>query len=163
MITNRSNSTIKLLPVSFVILAIVAVACTPQQLSHSEFKSLPITGWNATVPLHFAPLITDSDDVFNIDVAVRHLNSYPYSNLDLAIDMIDSTHHATRHMVHFNLADKFGDWTGSGFGSLYQAKEHVATGVKASQVKSVVVWHLMPSDKPLDGISEIGLILSHSH
>lgn len=146
---------------TLVIAAVVlmAVGCERKPvLPHAEFKHLPAVGWQRTSPVSFSPEFDDSTATYDIKLAVRHSNTYAFSNLSLVVDLIAEDSTATRIPVSITLADEFGNWTGGGFGTLYQQSTAVASGVMPSQANRVLVWQVMEPCDTLVGIADVGII-----
>ena len=126
-------------------------------MSHSCYSNLPSIGWLRVKPIALIPEYDDSTRRYDLYLAVRHENSYQYSNLSLAVDVTASNSTANRKSIEMKLADDYGNWTGGGFGALYQAEVAIATGVAPSDVSSVVVWQTMEGCDTLRGVVNVGL------
>lgn len=127
-------------------------------MAHSAFVHLPNDGWQRTMPLSFSPEYDDSAARYDVTLAVRHNNSYRYSNLSLVVDVIAADSAVSRKQVNMVLADGYGNWTGGGFGTLYQVTEPVALGISPNQAHSVVVWQAMNDCDTLRGLADVGII-----
>ena len=114
------------------------------------------------MPIKFFPEYADSSLTYDIQLSIRHNNSYQFSNLSLAVDMVDSVKVIHRKEVDFELSDSYGNWKGAGFGALYQASIVVANGVKPSEVKSIVVWQTMENCDVVKDVMDIGITVSPS-
>lgn len=113
------------------------------------------------MPLKFTPQLADSTvQSYCVDVAVRHNSSYPYSNLNLVVDFIDSHYKVVRHKVVIPIANDYGNWNGTGFGHLYQDKVTVSTGVNPASLHSVVVWQAMKGCDRVTDIENVGIIIT---
>ena len=67
----------------------IATACQYKPvMSHADFKHMPSQGWQRTLPLCFMPEYDDSTGRYELLLAVRHDNTYPYRNLSLVVDII---------------------------------------------------------------------------
>lgn len=129
-------------------------------MSHASFVHLPATGWQRTLPLTFMPEYDDSATTYDIKLAIRHDNSYRYSNLSLVVDIIDEDSVVNRSMVDMTLADEYGNWTGGGFGALYQDAVTIAHVIDPGDASSVVVWHTMQGCDTLRGLVDLGIIVN---
>lgn len=127
-------------------------------MAHAQFKHLPDGGWQRVMPLTFSPEYDDSAAVYDLSLVVRHYNSYRYSNLSLVVDVIAEDSTIDRHPVDMVLADEFGNWSGGGFGSLYQDKVALAHSVSPARARSIVVWQSMGDCDTLQGLSDIGIL-----
>lgn len=129
-------------------------------MSHASFVSMPATGWQQAMPLTFAPEYDDSSRVYRLTLAVRHDNSYPYRNLSLVVDAIAADSTVNRQTVDMTLADEYGNWTGGGFGTLYQKAVTIAHGIRPADVRSVVIWQSAQGCDTLHGLVNVGIITS---
>ena len=147
-------------------LAVVAAllilpACQRQPvLPHAQFVHLPLSGWQRTLPVTFTPQYDDSTLNYDITLAVRHGSSYAFSNLALVVDVIAADSTVSRSSVDLRLADEYGNWTGGGFGPLYQNKVPIAADLSPSQARSVVVWQTMNGCDTLHNVVDLGIIIT---
>lgn len=129
-------------------------------MSHARFLHLPTTGWQRTLPLTFMPEYDDSAATYDIKLAIRHDNTYRYRNLSLVVDIIDVDSVVNRNTVDMTLADEYGNWTGGGFGTLYQDEVTIAHVIDPGDASSVVVWQTMQGCDTLRGLVDVGIIVS---
>ena len=127
-------------------------------MAHAQFKHLPAVGWQRSKPLMFQPQYDDSTATYDVMLAVRHSNSYPYRNLSLVVDIVDTDSAVNRRRLNVALADEYGNWLGGGFGSLYQDKVTIATGLAPVQASAVKVWQVMSGCDTLHGVADVGVI-----
>lgn len=127
-------------------------------MAHSSFVHLPVNGWLQSVPLRFQPEYDDSALIYSLTLAVRHDISYPYRNLSLVVDIFADDSVVTRKTVYLVLADQYGNWTGGGFGSLYQDTVNVSSVIDPGDASSIVVWQAMHDCDTLHGLVDVGLI-----
>ena len=136
----------------------IATACQHKPvMAHADFKHMPSQGWQRTLPLCFMPEYDDSTGRYELLLAVRHDNTYPYRNLSLVVDIIaaDSTIH--RQAVDVTMADEYGNWTGGGFGTLYQKQVTLSRDIAPAAAHSVVVWQAMEGCDTLQGLVDMGI------
>lgn len=129
-------------------------------MAHSHFVNLPAGGWQRTMPLVFEPVYDDSARTYQLSLAVRHDNTYSYANLSLVVDVISIDSLVSRQNVNIALADEYGNWTGAGFGALYQDKVSIASVIDPDDARSIVVWQAMDSCDILQGLVNVGIIAS---
>jgi gliding motility-associated lipoprotein GldH len=128
----------------------------------AQFKTLPSEGWSKNQPIKFSPEYADSTLTYDILLSIRHNNSYQFSNLSLAVDMVDSVKIIHRKDIDFELSDNYGNWKGSGFGALYQASIVIATGIKPTDVNSIVVWQTMANCDIVKDVVDMGITVTPS-
>ena len=128
-------------------------------MAHSSYVHLPTQGWLKTTPLTFSPEYDDSLSTYSLVLAIRHNNSYRYRNLSLVVDLIAVDSVVSRKMVNMQLADEYDNWTGGGFGTLYQDTVLLAGVIDPGDAESVVVWQAMQQGDTLKGVTDIGLIV----
>lgn len=142
------------------VVAVMLFGCRQKPvMAHSRFLHLPAEGWLKNSPLTFSPEYDDSAATYSLVLAVRHNNSYRYCNLSLAVDFIAVDSVISRTMVNMRLAYEFGNWTGGGFGTLYQDTVLLAGVVDPGDAGKVVVWQAMNGCDTLRGLTDIGLIV----
>ena len=137
-------------------------ACSFKQDTMAQFKTLPSDGWSKNQPIKFSPEYADSTLTYDILLSIRHNNSYQFSNLSLAVDMVDSVKIIHRKDIDFELSDNYGNWKGSGFGALYQASIVIATGIKPTDVNSIVVWQTMANCDIVKDVVDMGITVTPS-
>ena len=89
---------------------------------------------------------------------LRHDNYYPYRNLYVKIDYFKNGKQVSTSDVNVALADKFGNWYGSGLGGLYQLTVPLRSKVAPGQFDEVTIWHNLRQDT-VKNIANIGLAL----
>lgn len=137
-------------------------ACSPKHSSYSEFTDVPESGWTHNSPLYFTPQYGDSAGVYDIAVSIRHDQAYAYRNLSITADFIGDNYKLTRRIINVELADVYGTWKGSGFGSLYQFKQTVLTKVPANSVHRIVLWQTMNDIDTVHNICDVGILITPS-
>ena len=129
-------------------------------MAHSAFTHLPNGGWQRTMPLSFRPEYDDSAARYDVTLAVRHDNSYRFRNLSLVVDIFAEDSTVNRQTVDMALADEYGNWTGGGFGALYQDQMTIARAASPADAHSVVIWQAMPGCDTLQGLVNVGIIVA---
>ena len=138
---------------------LVMAACQRKPvMTHATFVHLPADGWQRTLPLAFSPEYDDSTAAYNVTLAVRHDNSYRYRNLSMVVDVIAADSTVNRQTVNMTLADQYGNWTGGGFGALYQSTVPVVEAVTPDKARSIVIWQSMDGCDTLRGLVNVGII-----
>ncbi len=146
---------------AIVAVLLIAAGCERKPvMAHAQFKHLPPGGWQRVMPLSFQPQYDDSTATFDLSIAVRHDNSYRYSNLSLIVDVIGSDSTIARHPVNIALADEYGNWLGGGFGALYQDAVELVNGINPDQARTVIVWQAMAGCDTLTGLVNLGIIVN---
>lgn len=147
-----------------VIAAVVFIVtgCDRPVLPHAQFIHLPESGWKYQSPVTFHPVYDDSTRTYDITLAVRHQSNYAFATLPLAVDIVDADSVVHRQLLDMRLADEYGNWSGGGFGTLYQQQTSIARGIKPSEVASVVVWQALDSTHSLKGVVDVGIFCNPS-
>ena len=127
-------------------------------MAHSAFYHFPQWGWAHNAPVVFTPEYDDSLLTYSLVLAIRHDNSYRYRNLLLTVDLVAADTVVTRRKVNMTLANEYGNWTGGGFGSLYQDTVRIADVIDPGDACRVVVWQTMAGCDTLRGVVNLGLI-----
>lgn len=145
-------------------LIVVAMAtslggCDFNHSPHGSFKPIPAQGWNKDLSLSFKPQWGDTTKHHDILISVRHDSNYKYSNLCLVVDLVGYENRLDRRKVNFILADRHGNWLGSGFGSLYQSTLVLGQDIDPKSVKEIVVRQGMNNIDVVAGINDVGIII----
>lgn len=158
----RIKGTIGLIVTVIVIIQCIMTSCAPTGHSSGSFKALPVgEGWNRSMPLVFEPEYNDSNATYDIVVAIRHTNMFQYSNMPLMVDLLgDSARLTSRVPIEIDVADEYGNWHGTGFGTMYQCKALVAQAMTPAQARKVIVWQAMSDTAMVQGITEVGVLVN---
>lgn len=134
----------------FFIVASVMVGCDDKTI-YSEYHTLPLSGWDADSILVFNVEIQDTISEYDIIVDVRHTTAYQYQNMWLFVNT---------DTIDFYLADRRGQWLGSGGGELrempvlYKQKVRFHTvGTYTYTIRQAM------RNKHLSGVRDVGLII----
>ncbi len=140
--------------------ALILVGCQRKPvMAHAKFMHLPLNGWQRHLSLTFKPQYDDSAATYDLTLAVRHDVSYAYRDLSLVVDVIGAHAAIDRKAITMPLADEYGNWTGGGFGALYQGTVTIASGIHPDEAQSVVVWQAMASCDTLHGVLDVGVVV----
>ena len=144
-----------------IVIAVFVLSVTACQrqpvLPTARFTHLPTDGWVSSAPLSFSPTYGDSTAAYELILAVRHTNRYRYRNLSLVVDVIAADSSVNRKTFDLSLADEYGNWSGGGFGALYQATQPIIGGVTPDKARRVVVWQTMAGCDTLHGVVDVGV------
>lgn len=134
---------------------LLMLACTDRRHNgYSEFHRITGGMWRYGAEVFFTPVHSDSLCPGRFVVALRHDNSYPYT--DIRLEVIHNNGVAEiRDTVDIQLADAYGQWNGSGIGTSFQIADTLPRAMHASGTM-VRLRHLMRTDT-LRGISQAGL------
>lgn len=122
-------------------------ACEGKTLYHT-YQPIPAEGWNKNDTLFFTVPVQDTVTPLHLSVEVRHKDRYPYTNLFLFIN--DDT-------IECTLADKNGNWEGTGISAIYQNKFPYRS-IRLQHPDTVVLRISQGMTDPLlQGIQDIGI------
>lgn len=166
MVQEKTKS-LKLKTVVAVISCLIAIAtfssCVERD-AYFRYNELKEGQWSMRDTLFFTIDSTDYNVDMPYDVFIEITNNvnYPYQNIwFFEWDNLTNDSTFTRTEIECPLADEFGKWTGTGFGSLLQStiplKENVIFRDKRNI--SIKVLHGMQDDV-LNGIEKVGIRLS---
>ncbi|MDE6491083.1 MAG: gliding motility lipoprotein GldH [Muribaculaceae bacterium] len=131
-------------------------ACVPGRNDYSGFEHIPQAGWAYSAPVEFVAQPADSAVSGALTIAVRHSNSYPYSNLWLEVSTYRGDKQVGRDTVNMRLADIYGRWLGHGLGTSYQITDTLPRIVDLCRGDRIVMRHVMRVDT-LPGIEQVGV------
>lgn len=104
--------------VSMVSLLFISLISCSKQGEYSEFRDIEAKGWNRYDTLRFKFPIHDNQ-AYDLLIDTRNNSDYPYQNLYLFVSCRLGNSIVFSDTIQTRLADKLGNWTGSGWGSLY--------------------------------------------
>lgn len=141
----------------YIIIVLLCLgACVPGHNDYSQFIDINTDGWKYGDTLKFYPDTHDSITTGELNIALRHTNAYPYSNLWLEIRHFngDSMRVDT---VNIEMADVYGRWYGDGIGASFQYALPVSKKITLYRGKPIMVNHIMRVD-PLMEIEQVGFL-----
>ena len=121
--------------------------CAGSEMELCSYNDIPRYGWAYGDTISFATdILSDSVTTGHLIVALRHTNSYPFSNIWLEV-----THSGT-------LADIYGRWQGQGFGASYQYADTIPARMEIKRGNPLTIRHIMRVDTLRD-IEHLGIML----
>lgn len=117
---NRKN---KVLITICTILFFVATSCNKRGDVYSHFYELKDAQWSQNDTLYFQidSTLFSLNKAYELSLEITNNVSYSYQNIWLLIESdLTSDSGFVKIEKEFFLADEFGKWQGSGFGTLYQ-------------------------------------------
>lgn len=134
-------------------------ACGGIESAFCEFATIPREGWAYGDTIDLTPrFMADSIVSGHLAVAMRHNNSYPYSNIWLEVTHVDPDGQVVRDTVNCVLADKYGRWKGHGVGASYQFADTIPSPVVIVRGSPLTVRHIMRVDT-IRNIEHLGIML----
>lgn len=143
-------------------LPLLLVAACQSNVTYHAYKPVPPEGWAKSDTLVYALPASVPAGNYDMEIGIRYQDAYPYRDIWLRIsyNTQDTLTYAT-DSLHLFLADEEGNKTRNSPGGLYQcvlpykASLPIHAGGNARTFRIV---HMM-ADKPLTGISDIGIRL----
>lgn len=126
----------------------------------AAFASVPVDGWAYGETFEFVPTpgFADSDGTARIAVAVRHTDSYLYSNLWLELATpVAGTDSMRLDTLNIRLADNFGKWYGRGSGVSFVLSDTLPGRFVYDEEHPARLRHIMRVDT-LHDIEQIGVV-----
>lgn len=111
----KKTALLKLL--GFIALSLLYQACGQDVVFHQQNR-LPAGGWHFEDCANFEAEIRDSLSLHAMYLYVRNTTDYGYSNLYIFLDIEFPDQRVFRDTIACTLADRRGQWTGSGIGRL---------------------------------------------
>lgn len=162
--------------VVLIITAISLMGCVRNSV-YSEFRSVPVTGWDTDSVLTYTWSIDDTAATYRILIDVRHTERYPYQNMWLFIHRphcvlkdrcaegpaMPERLLSLKDTIEFYLADERGQWLGKKRGGYIEMPvlyEEAYRFDSAGQY-SLSIQQGMRSES-LRGISDVGVIIDRA-
>lgn len=142
--------------------ALLLTACQSNTVYHS-YQPVATTGWNKSDTLIYTLPETVPTGSYAIEIGIRHREAYPYRDLWLCIsqNMQQDTLKFKTDSVRIFLADKKGNWKGTGPGGLYQYTCRYKPAFRIEQQGQARTFRIVQimKDNPLAGVNDIGIRL----
>ena len=128
-----------------------------------QYQSIPDDSWSKESVVTFDIPITDTVQLYDLYINVRNLNSYPFSNLYLFVNVAAPNGDQLTDTLEYRLADDYGKWIGSKSSRIWDSKLPYRGTVKFAQTGtySFNIRHGMRNNS-LEGISDVGITLENS-
>ncbi len=125
-----------------------------------QSKSIPNDYWNKDSTVSINVPVIDTISYHDIFIDVRNLNSYPYSNLYLFVNVVAPNGDNVTDTLEYRLADDYGAWLGNKSSRIWDCKLPFRSMVKFAQEGSYTfnIKQGMRNDE-LEGISDVGLTI----
>lgn len=143
-------------------LAFTYISCDKQEIYY-RFHETKNAEWaqNDTLFFDIDSTLYETNRPYQLSIEVTNNVNYPYQNIWFFVQTnIDNDSVFTDTSKQFQLADEFGKWKGSGFGSLFQTSLPMGEIVfKEKRNYRIKLEHGM-RDEPLKGIEKVGIKIS---
>jgi gliding motility-associated lipoprotein GldH len=97
---------------------------------YSEYKKFDNIEWAAKDKAEFDLTIEDTQSLNNIYLMIRHTDAYPYNNLFLFVTTKYPDGKILTDTMEVVLANKKGEWLGSGSGDIFDFKVPVKKNIR---------------------------------
>ncbi|MBK5720398.1 gliding motility lipoprotein GldH [Dysgonomonas sp. Marseille-P4677] len=158
----RGSLKLNILIIISVILAVINVSCNNKEIYY-HFHELKDAEWaqNDTLQFDIDSTSFGLNKPYSLTIELSNNTSYPYQNIWFFIqENIEHDSIFLNKEKEFLLADEFGKWQGSGFGSLYQTSLELNKIIfKEKRNYQIKLVHGM-RDQKLKGIEKVGIRIS---
>ena len=140
-----------------VILGVLALSCDSNRV-YEKYEDIPDFEWSQDHVLRFEVDITDTIQAHDLYVNVRNSGGYQYSNLWLFVRSTSPDNQISDRKLELKLADKTGQWFGSGFGDLFDLQvpyQQKYVFPKSGKYVFEIVQGMY--DEKLKGIANVGI------
>jgi gliding motility-associated lipoprotein GldH len=142
-----------------VLFTFINISCDKQEIYY-RFHELKNGEWaqNDTLVFEIDSTLFELNKPYNLTIEVANNVNYPYRNIWFFVQSnIERDTIYTDTFKEFLLADEFGKWKGSGFGSLFQSSLPFAeVTFREKRNYRIKLEHGM-RDQPLAGIEKVGI------
>lgn len=114
--------------VSCLCLAVLA-ACN-SKIVYSEYRTFTEQGWSADKPAEFELDITETQQLNNVSLMIRHADDYPYRNIFLFVTTRYPDGKIMKDTMEVVLSNQKGEWMGSGAGDIFDFKVPIKKNVR---------------------------------
>jgi gliding motility-associated lipoprotein GldH len=88
-------------------------SCRPEVISNN-YQVVDDSKWDRNTEYHFSFMIDDTSAPYNVIIAVRHYNTFPFHNLWIFCREESPVGLIVRDTIECKITDKHGLWTGHG-------------------------------------------------
>lgn len=147
-----------------IFMVFICSSCSKQEIYY-HFKEIKNAEWaiSDTLIFNIDSTAFEINMPYSLNIEITNNVSYPYQNIWLfAESNLDADTIFNHSSKEYILADQFGKWNGSGFGSLYQSSVPLYSDIifKEKRPYQIKITHGMRDDV-LSGIEKIGLKVYH--
>lgn len=146
--------------ICFIMLALTAWSCQHDEIYY-RFNELKDARWpkNDTLVFDIDSTVFELNVPYDISLEVTNNVNYPYRNIWFFVQTNFSSDSVFNGVSkEYYIADEFGKWKGSGFGSLYQTSLSFMKGVSFKQKRNYrIKIEQGMRDEPLEGIEKVGI------
>jgi len=141
----------------YILIPLLLTSCNGGNI-YTSSEAVDEDGWNMDSVYSFSFDIKDTTKAYQVSFLVRNTPAYRYQNLWLFIKKVEPDFTSKSDTAQLFLADDFGNWIGSGIGSIYSAEYIYQDSVHFNQpgTYQYLIRHGMRTDS-LEGIHDIGL------
>lgn len=159
----RKNLRHKIICALLCALLTLAYTSCDQREMYYYFHEIKNTEWaqNDTLFFDIDSTLFELNTPYRLSIEVTNNVNYPYQNIWLFIQAnLENDSIFSDVSKEYLLADEFGKWKGSGFGSLYQVSLPMENIIfKERRNYRIKIEHGM-QDEPLAGIEKLGIKIS---
>ncbi|MGQ7869016.1 gliding motility lipoprotein GldH [Sunxiuqinia sp. sy24] len=101
-----------------IVLVLLFAACDTNRV-YEDYKAIGRDGWHKDSLASFIVPIDSSGQNHNIYINIRNKGTYPNSNIWLFLEVASPQGQLLTDTVEYILAEKSGQWRGSGIGDLF--------------------------------------------
>lgn len=158
----RRSLKLNILIILSIILTVINTSCNNQEIYY-RFQELKDAEWIQTDTIRFDIDSTafELNKPYDLTIELTNNVNYPYQNIWFFVrENIGNDSVFTNREKEFQLADEFGKWHGSGFGTLYQTSLPLSKiTFKEKRNYRIKLVHGM-RDQRLPGIEKVGIRIS---
>ena len=143
---------------SFILLSILIITACDSNRVYDNSYCIPDQKWNKDSLLLFEVKIIDTISLHNFYLNIRHNTDYPYSNIFFFVNTSFPNGSAGRDTIEIILADKRGNWTGTGTGRMRDNQVLLRKNLRfpLTGIYSFSIEQAMRKDN-LPGLEDLGI------
>jgi len=123
------SSSMKCFSYLILIIFFFVASCDPNRL-YEDNKEIPDYSWQADNKIPFEISIIDTGVWYNFYINIRHTSFYQFSNLWVKVYITSPSGKIQEESIELKLAEKDGQWLGSGMGDIWDNAILVQKGLK---------------------------------
>jgi gliding motility-associated lipoprotein GldH len=141
----------------FATVCLLLSACN-SGVVYSKYNTFEKNEWFSKDKANFEVEITDIENLYDVNLMVRHAEAYPYSNLFLFLTTTYPDGKSTVDTLECRLSNSKGEWLGNGAGDIFDLTVGLSKSLKFPQAgKYIFSFEQAMRTDPLPLIMDFGM------
>lgn len=153
----------KAVSVIILLISVFLFSSCDRQMVYDHFVSIENSSWEWDEQIDFSFDISDTTQLHNIYVRLRHTTEYPLSNLYMFVSIAGPSDQSIRDTINFILAENSGKWIGSGISDIREIGYLYRKNIKFPEAGAYKVSLEQAMRLPAVPVKQVGLRIERVH